>query len=83
MGFECIERIGIFDEMKFSNDMNRLRFISLSSEREHNYMMISIDGVVYKYDLSSKEMLFSFKTVRQIFLTLSINVVSLQSYGYL
>ena len=69
--------------MKFSNDMNRLRFISLSSEREHNYMMISIDGVVYKYDLSSKEMLFSFKTVRQIFINLSMNIVSLQSYGYL
>ena len=58
--------------MKFTNDMNRVRFISLSSEREHNYMMISIDGVVYKYDLSSKEMLFSFKTVSSLLSLISI-----------
>ena len=28
-------------------------------------MMIAIDGTVYKYELASKEMLFSFKTVKK------------------
>lgn len=51
-------KIGIFDEIKFSNDLHRIRYISLSSEIEHNYMMLAIDGTVYKYDLATKEMLF-------------------------
>lgn len=63
VGLDSIHKIGIFDELKFANDMNKIKFICLSSEQEHNYMMVSIDGVIYKYDLSTKEMLFSFKTV--------------------
>jgi hypothetical protein len=30
-------------------------------------MMLAIDGTVYKYDLATKEMLFSFKTVTHTF----------------
>lgn len=63
IGVEQFQRIGIFDEIKFTNDMHRIKFICLPSEMENNYMMIAIDGSVYKYDLATKEMLFSFKTV--------------------
>jgi hypothetical protein len=57
-----IERISIFDEIKFSNDLHRIKFIELSSEVENNFMMLAIDGTIYKYDLASKELLFSFKS---------------------
>lgn len=58
VGVNDFIKIGIFDEIKFSNDLHRIRYISLSSEIEHNYMMLAIDGTVYKYDLATKEMLF-------------------------
>jgi len=61
-GVEGFSKIGVFDEIKFSNDLHRIKFVCLSSEMENNYMMIAIDGTVYKYDLATKEMLFSFKT---------------------
>jgi len=51
-------RIGIFDEINFTNDLHKIKFVSLSSEMENNYMMLAIDGTVYKYDLATKEMLF-------------------------
>lgn len=63
VGVNDFIKIGIFDEIKFTNDLHRIRYISLSSEYENNYMMLAIDGTVYKYDLATKEMLFSFKTV--------------------
>ena len=59
-------KIGIFDEIKFTNDLHKIKYISLSSEYENNYMMLAIDGTVYKYDLATREMLFSFKTVSYI-----------------
>jgi hypothetical protein len=62
VGVESIKKIGIFDELKFTNDLHRIRFISISSELLNNYMIIAVDGTVYKYDISTKEMLFSFKT---------------------
>lgn len=62
-GISKIKKIGIFDEIKFNCDMHRIRFVSMSSEIDNNYMMVAIDGTVYKYDIATKEMLFSFKTV--------------------
>jgi len=55
-------RIGIFDEINFTNDLHKIKFVVLSSEIENNYMMLAIDDTVYKYDLATKELLFSFKT---------------------
>ena len=63
-GLESIQKVNIFDEIKFSNDLHRIRYIQISSEIENNYMLITIDGSVYKYDLATRELLFSFKTVR-------------------
>lgn len=66
IGVDDFVKIGMFDEIKFANDLHRIKYISLSSEMENNYMMLAIDGTVYKYDLATKEMLFSFKTVRNL-----------------
>ena len=51
----------VFNEIKFSNDLHKIRNISLPSDPGNNYMLFSIDGVIHKYDISTKEMLFSFK----------------------
>jgi hypothetical protein len=34
----------------------------VSSEVDNNFMLITIDGSVYKYDLATRDLLFSFKT---------------------
>lgn len=62
VGVKEFVKIGIFDEIKFTNDLHRIKFVSLSSEMENNYMMLAIDGTIYKYDLATKEMLFQFKS---------------------
>jgi len=36
----------------------------MSSEPHRNFFLIAMDGLVYKYDLVSKELLFQFKTTR-------------------
>jgi hypothetical protein len=33
----------------------------LPSNPDNNYLLLSIDGVIHKYDISTKELLFSFK----------------------
>ena len=60
---DSIQKVAVFDEIKFTNDMNKIRFLELAEEVENNYMLLSIDGTIFKYDLASKELLFSFKTV--------------------
>jgi hypothetical protein len=59
---DSIQKVGTFDEIKFSNDLHRIRYMQLSSELGNNFLLITIDGSVYKYDLASRELLFSFKT---------------------
>ena len=56
-----LHRIMVFNEINFSNDMHKIRNISLPSNPDNNYLLLSIDGVIHKYDTSSKELLFSFK----------------------
>lgn len=34
----------------------------MSSEPHRNFFLIAMDGIVYKYDLVTKELLFQFKT---------------------
>lgn len=38
--------------------MHKIKFLELSAEVENNFMLLAIDGVIYKYDLASKELLF-------------------------
>ena len=61
-GLDSIQKVGTFDEIKFTNDLHRIRFVQLSSELDTSFMLITIDGTVYKYDLATKELLFSFKS---------------------
>lgn len=56
-----IHRTMVFNEIKFSNDLTKIRHISLPSNPDNNYLLLSIDGVIHKYDVSTKELLFSFK----------------------
>jgi len=51
----------VFNEIKFSNDLHKIRNICLPSNPDNNYLLLSIDGVIHKYDISTKELLFSFK----------------------
>ena len=59
---DSMQKIGSFDEIKFSNDLHRIRFVQVSSQMDTNFMLITIDGTVYKYDLATRELLFSFKS---------------------
>lgn len=54
-------RTMIFNEIKFSNDLHKIRNIALPTNPDNNYLLLSIDGVIHKYDLSNKELVFSFK----------------------
>ena len=55
--------MAILDNIKFVNDLHRIKFIELASDVNNNFMILAIDGSIYKYDLATKELLFSFKTV--------------------
>lgn len=61
-GLDSIHKVGQFDDIKFSNDLHRIRFIQLSSEIDNNFMLITIDGTVFRHDLATREVQFSFKT---------------------
>lgn len=52
------------DELKFDAKKKdqRIEHIALSSEPHRNFFLLAMDGVVYKYDLVTKELLFEFKT---------------------
>lgn len=56
-----LHRTMVFNEIKFSNDMHKIRNIALPYNPKNNYLLLSIDGVIHKYDIATKEMLFSFK----------------------
>ena len=56
-----LHRTMVFNEIKFSNDLHKIRNISLPSNPDNNYLLLSIDGVIHKYDISTKELMFSFK----------------------
>lgn len=62
-GLDSISKVNTFDEIKFTNDLHRVKHIQLSSGIDKNYMLITIDGQVNKYDLATRELLFSFKSV--------------------
>mmetsp|Transcript_10620 Transcript_10620/g.10705 ORF Transcript_10620/g.10705 Transcript_10620/m.10705 type:complete len:218 (-) Transcript_10620:541-1194(-) len=59
---ERIQKIAIFDNIKFANDLHKIRFMELASDIENHFLILAIDGIVYKYDLVTKDVLFQFKT---------------------
>ena len=71
---EYIQKIAVFDEIKFMNDLHRIRFLELSSQPKNNFMLIAIDGTVYQYNLGTKELVMQFKSVN--FLSFKLNIAS-------
>ena len=60
---EGLKRIEIYDdELKFNTPESQITDVSMSSEPHRNFFLIAMDGLVYKYDLVSKELLFQFNT---------------------
>lgn len=54
-------RTMIFNEIKFSNDLHKIRNIALPTNPDNNFLLLSIDGVIHKYDIATKDLIFSFK----------------------
>ena len=58
-----VKRIEIYDdELTFGSPISRIDDVAMSSEPHRNFFLIAMDGLVYKYDLVSKELLFQFNT---------------------
>jgi len=61
VGVEGTKRIEIYDdELTFSTKDSKIVDVAMSSEPHRNFFLIAMDGIVYKYDLVSKELLFQF-----------------------
>ena len=62
---EGVKRIEIYDdELAFNTPESKIQHVAMSSEPHRNFFLLAMDGLVYKYDLVSKELLFQFKTTR-------------------
>lgn len=51
-----------FDELVFTNDLHKIKFMQLPRDPENNYLLLAIDGTIYKYDLSSRDCTWQFKS---------------------
>ena len=59
VGVEGVKRIEIYDdELAFQTPDSTIMDVAMSSEPHRNFFLIAMDGLVYKYDLVSKELLF-------------------------
>lgn len=56
-----LKKLTVYDDIKFSNDLHKIKYIDVGSSIANNFMLISIDGTIYKYDLASHELLYQFK----------------------
>ncbi len=62
-----VKRIEIFeDELIFSSDSTTIDLVEISSEPHRNFFLVSIDKIVYKYDIVTKKLLFQFKTTASL-----------------
>ena len=58
-----MKRIEIYDdELTFVAKDSDIDLVQMSSEPHRNFFLIAMDGIVFKYDLVTKELLFQFKT---------------------
>ena len=54
-----MKRIEIYDdELKFVSKSQTIDLVAISSEPHRNFFLLAMDGIVYKYDLVTKELLF-------------------------
>lgn len=66
MGVLGTKRIEVYDdELTYINPNSIIVHQEMSSEDARHFFLISMDSVVYKYDLVTKQLLFQFKTVAQ------------------
>lgn len=67
VGVQGVKRIEIYDdELTFSSPISKIDDVAMSSEPHRNFFLIAMDGIVYKYDLVSKELLFQFNTNAEV-----------------
>jgi len=66
-GVEKLQKMASFEDLNISGSLGKVRFIQVASELENNFMIAAIEGVVYRYSLTSREEEFSFKTVINVF----------------
>lgn len=59
-----IKRIEIYDdELTFQSRNQTIDMVQVSSESHRNFFLLAMDGIIYKYDLVTKEPLFQFKSI--------------------
>lgn len=59
IGCDNLKRVEIYDdELKFASKSQTIDLVALSSEPHRNFFLLAMDGIVYKYDLVTKELLF-------------------------
>ena len=62
-GVEGLKRVEIYDdELTFVAKDSIIDMVQMSSEPHRNFFLIAMNGIVFKYDLVTKELLFQFKT---------------------
>lgn len=61
IGVEGVKRIEIYDdELKFASNKATIEYVQMSSEPHRHFFLIGMQNRVYKYDVVTKELLFSF-----------------------
>ena len=63
VGVEGLKRVEVYDdELTFVSQDATIDFVQMSSEPHRNFFLIGMSGIIYKYDLVTKELLFQFKS---------------------
>lgn len=59
IGIEDTKRIELYDdELTYQSERTTIDLVQVSSEPNRNFFLVSMDNIVYKYDIVSKELLF-------------------------
>jgi hypothetical protein len=58
-----LKRIEIYDdELTYLNRNSKIDFVELASEPNLHFFLVAMDGIIFKYDLVTKGLIFSFKS---------------------
>lgn len=64
VGINGTKRIEIYDdELTFVSRNQTIDMVQISSESHRNFFLLAMDGIIYKYDLVTKEPLFQFRSI--------------------
>jgi len=62
-GVDNYKRIEVFDdELTYISQNSIISMVQISSEPSRHFFLIAMDGTVFKYDLVTKGLMFSFKS---------------------